>query len=389
VVAACVSGTPAARDVHNPAALRPDRFAADARRITRDVARIQAGGLLSVSKHGDFYYFTDSAPGSPRPRLSVQDGRKNPRLPLLGDRAAPPTAADAWWRPTKDGKLVGYLTAEPSGNEWLEIRVRDVRTAKDLPDRVRWVRATAIAWTHDGKGFFYTCHAVPRGGDQLVGPEQIERVCYHWLGKPQSADELIIQELSHPAWHYDVSVTPDGVFAIVSITDGAETKNRIYLIDLTSAKSPTITAPVFRLIDDPAASYRVVDNSLTTLLVITDDGAVRGRLLAIDVAAPNRENWRQIVRESDARLVDAEPADDGLVMIYLAESHSVLRVTTLRGSPRAEVPLPDIGLVSAVHGALNDPELFFRFTPVGGPPVVYQYDVRKRTRERVELPPMH
>jgi len=34
--------------------------------------------------------------------------------------------------------------------------VRDVRTAKDLPDEIKWVKFSGPSWTKDGKGFFYS-----------------------------------------------------------------------------------------------------------------------------------------------------------------------------------------------------------------------------------------
>lgn len=35
------------------------------------------------------------------------------------------------------------------------IQIKDVESGKDLDDELNMVKFTSIAWTHDGKGFFY------------------------------------------------------------------------------------------------------------------------------------------------------------------------------------------------------------------------------------------
>ena len=34
-------------------------------------------------------------------------------------------------------------------------QVKEVATKKDLPDELKFVKFSGIAWTHDHKGFFY------------------------------------------------------------------------------------------------------------------------------------------------------------------------------------------------------------------------------------------
>src|SRR5580704_1476766 len=61
-----------------------------------------------------------------------------------------------------DGKLMAYGTAT-SGSDWMEWHVRDVDTAKDLPDQIKWVKFSSASWTKDGKGFFYSRYDEPKG----------------------------------------------------------------------------------------------------------------------------------------------------------------------------------------------------------------------------------
>jgi len=39
--------------------------------------------------------------------------------------------------------------------------IRDVETGKPLPDEIHWVKFSSVAWTKDGKGFFYSKYPEP------------------------------------------------------------------------------------------------------------------------------------------------------------------------------------------------------------------------------------
>ncbi len=89
-----------------------------------------------------------------------------------------------------DGKLLAYGTSA-SGSDWMEWRVRDVDTAKDLLDLVKWVKFSGASWTKDGKGFFYSRYDEPKQGTMLLDANYFHKLYYHRLGTPQSEDKLI------------------------------------------------------------------------------------------------------------------------------------------------------------------------------------------------------
>ncbi|MBP1659964.1 MAG: Prolyl oligopeptidase, partial [Candidatus Aminicenantes bacterium] len=52
-----------------------------------------------------------------------------------------------------DDKLMAISRGE-AGSDWSEIRVVDIATKQELPDRVQWVKFSGAAWK--GDGFFYS-----------------------------------------------------------------------------------------------------------------------------------------------------------------------------------------------------------------------------------------
>ena len=64
----------------------------------------------------------------------------------------------AW---SQDGNSFAYAI-KMGGSDWSTIYVRDASTKKDLPkDKLKWVKFSSIAWTHDNAGFFYSRFDAP------------------------------------------------------------------------------------------------------------------------------------------------------------------------------------------------------------------------------------
>ena len=80
------------------------------------------------------------------------------------------TTALDWWYPNDDGSLLAYGLST-NGSEQSTLRIRDVSSGKDLPDVIERTRYCSLAWTPDGKGFYYTRYpavgSVPQGRGEL------------------------------------------------------------------------------------------------------------------------------------------------------------------------------------------------------------------------------
>jgi prolyl oligopeptidase len=304
----------------------------------------------------------------------------------MNSASADGTVALSLFEPSPDGNLVAYGISS-GGSDWVEVRVRDVRTGRDLADTLQWIKFSGIAWTHDNRGFFYSRYDEPAAGTAMSGVNRNQKLYYHRLGQPQGRDELILARPDQPDWGFDAEVSDDGLYCIIHVWEGTDPRNRLYFIDLARAKSPTVTAPIVRLIDEADATYRFVQNFGTTFLLRTDLDAPRGRIIGVSIDSPRREVWRTIVGEAlRGVLVAAEGVYDRLALTYLENAASTVRFYSLRGSPMGTLGLPGLGTVAEVRGKLTDKEMFYSFTSFLVPPTIYRYDIDEQTSSLFQEP---
>src|SRR5687768_15669222 len=325
-------------------------------------------------------YFTLENSGlQNQPVLYVREGLEGkPRVLLdMNTTGSDGTLALSVFEPSPNANYLAYGVAS-GGSDWQEFRVRDVRTARDLTDTLKWVKFSSLAWTRDNKGFFYSRYDAPAAGTEMSAVNRNQKLYYHRLGTPQSADELIYSRPDEPDWGFDAEVSDDGYFAIIHVWEGTDPKNRLYFIDLDSPTRPRITAPVVKLIDEADAAYRFVQNEGPTFILRTDHEAPRGRLIGVNITAPRRENRRVVVPQSaTATLIDAEAVSDRIAVTFLENAVSSLKLYSLRGTPRGTVPVPGIGSVTEVTGHETDNEFFYAFQSYLIPPTIYRYDLKK------------
>jgi len=322
--------------------------------------------------------------------LYVRDSR-DPRAParvLLDPNTLSPdgTIALSAVAPSPDGALLAYGTSA-SGSDWQEFHVRDVATARDLPDTLKWIKFSDASWTKDGKGFFYSRYDEPKGGNALTNVNRNQTLYYHRLGTAQSADALIYKRPDRPDWRFDARVTEDGRYAVITVSEGTDPKNRIYYIDLAEPRAPKVTNPVVKLLDAFDALYAFVDNDERTLFFRTDKDAPRGRVIAVNLAAPRPSRWRTVIPESKDALESTVVVGDRFVATYLEDAKSSVRFFDLTtGRPKGGLSLPGVGSATEITGKRGDKEFYYTFTSYLHPTAVFRYDLGRERNEPYKVP---
>lgn len=329
------------------------------------------------TKEGGRYFYTHNSGLQNQAVLQVKDALEADGRTLLDPNtwAADGTVSLTGYAASRDGRWLAYSTAR-AGSDWNEIRVRAVATGEDTTDVVRWVKFSGINWTHDGRGFFYSRYPEPvAGGNTTFSELANQKVYYHRLGTAQAEDVLIHESADFPQRGWGASVTEDGRYLLLTGSEGTDPHHRLYYVDMKDAAQPDLKAPVVRLIDVIEAVYSAVGNVGPVFYVHTDLDAPRGKIIALDVTAPARENWRTIVPESEQVIESAGVVGGQLVVNYMVDARSRLRRFALDGRALGEVPLPGIGTVASISGRADEPELFFNFSSYVFPTANYRCDL--------------
>src|SRR5579872_3055436 len=278
------------------------------------------------------------------------------------------TVALAGYRISDDGNLMAYGLAR-AGSDWEDWKVRDARTGRDLPDELHWVKFSGASWTKDNQGFFYSRYDEPASGQSLKGVNYFHKLYYHRLGTAQSEDALVYQRPDRKEWGFQGEVTDDGRYLVIHVSQGTDTRNRVYYRDLQNAGG------VLELLNDFDAAYHFIDNVGTVFYFRTDLNAPRGRVIAVDVTRPERANWREVIPQTGDRLQAVTLVNDQLIADYLKDARSEVRIFGRDGTFARRVELPGLGSAGGFGGKRTDRETFYSFTSYTTPGVIYRYDL--------------
>ncbi len=268
-----------------------------------------------------------------------------------------------------DGRLIAYALSE-AGSDWQVWHVRDVGTGKDLPDKLQWSKVSGASWRKDGSGFYYTAFDPPRPGMNLKAANQYEKLYFHRLGTPQSDDTLIYTRSDDPNWLVDGNVTDDGRYLVIQANLGTDERNTVLIQSLAVPH-----APVVAIVPEPTATYDVIGNVGTQLIVRTDDSAPRYRIIGIDVAQAEPGNWRAIVPQGPDTLDAATLVGGQLIVHRLKDAHSAVQRYTPAGQLLGDIVLPGLGTAAGFEGRAGDTQTFYSYSDFSTPPSIYRVDL--------------
>jgi prolyl oligopeptidase len=320
--------------------------------------------------------------GADQPALCVREGCDGPTRVLVDPNALSGDGRIAldWWYPSRNGAWVAYGLSE-GGDEMSTLQVIEVATGRVLSDRIPRTKACSLAWLSSGEGFYYTRFPTP--GSVPSGEEHYHRhVFLHLLGTDAKEDAKIYgRGIGWSAWPM-VALSPDDRFLIVEVLDGS-LRTDVYLLDTKDASFPR-PVPVA---EGRSAIFTVVEVTTSRVYVVTNEDAPRWRLMAFDPHRP--EEWMVVLPECEEILESVAITSDNIVALYKKDAASALRVHSLDGATRIEVPLPCPGTVSELVGHPEHGEVFLNFASFLVPNLVYRLDPqsgRTSTFSEVVLP---
>jgi oligopeptidase B len=361
-----------------------EEFGALAQTLAAEAAtRIPAGAEYSVAwPRGDFVYRTRVPPDSDNPQLLRARTGQDSEQVLLDENvlAARTGFVEVGVRePSQDGVLLAW-SADTTGSETYELRIRDLRTGEDLPEAI--ARSyPGVAWDAASEYLFYL---VP---DELHRPYQVWR---HRARTAPGDDALVLEE---PDQRFELTLSSSRSGELAIITAESRDTTEVRMISLSGQlDDPVLVEPRHRGIE-----YRVDHARDGTLYVVTDAGATEFTLMRTPLASPGRAEWAPVncaaiaPARTDTRLIRCDVLRDHLVLTLRRHGAPLLAITDHDGGNLREI-LPSLtaGSISLEHA--EDYEcgsVIIAEQSLIEPPTWYQLDLGTGTRDplkRMEVP---
>ncbi len=319
----------AAERAYYDRAMEPTRSLQD-RLLSEMTGRVAAAEDSVSWRRGEFSYFTRvvagqeleqfcrvAAPGPPAPpALPAPPAEAEVLLDLnllLGDPAGAGSYADLGVREVSpDGRLLAY-SVDFAGDEMFQLRIRDLATGQDLPDRIERTYY-GLGWAADSRSLFYVLT------DQLYRPHEVWR---HEIGTGPDGDVLVFRE-DDERFALIVRATRSGRYVLIE-TESIETTETLIIPAAAPQTPPAVLEP-----RRPGTQYRADHADGPDggeFYLVTNDSAEEFRLVRAPARAPGRAGWTEVIAGSpDTRLVSCHVFGPFLVVEQRHAAAPQLRV---------------------------------------------------------------
>ena len=287
------------------------------------------------------------------------------------------TVALAAFSFSEDDRYAAYATAA-SGSDWVEIRVLDVATGRPTDDLIRWVKNSGASWAPDSKGFYYSAYDAPQKS-VYSDQNQYQKIYYHKLGTPQSADKLIYEDKAHPLRYFGAWEKDGWLFIIAS--EGTSGTEILYRHAGDSAAPFKVLLPGFD------HDYDAIECKDGYLYYATNREAANQAVRRINLIDPAQD---EVVIPETENMIEGISSVGGYLMVtYLQDARSKVCQYRLDGTLVREIALPGIGTASGFGGKDEATEVYYAFSDFTTPPTSYRYTLATGESELYKTPQLN
>lgn len=317
---------------------------------------------------GPWYFYQKNSGLQPQPVLYRHEGLSGEPEVVLDPNlwSEDGTVALSNYSLDDGAKYLAY-TVSVSGSDRQDIHIRDLDRRENLDEVIQWCRFTNMAWLGE-QGFYYSRY--PKPG--TVAPEDevnYNQVYWHTLGTPQDEDTLVYDDPQAKELSFSPFLTADEDYLLLHVRHGTDPRNGLYV------QKPGEVKVFVHLFEPGEASYTFLGNDGSRFYLLTDLAAPKGRIVAVELDRPSRENWVEVLPEGEDVIAEARYLHSEFVVSFMHNVQSVLRIYGSDGEFRKEIPLPTMGSVQGLSGKQHQSELFIGFTSFLYPDVNLHYDL--------------
>ena len=252
------------------------------------------------------------------------------------------------------------------GSDWRTWKIINIDKGEVLEDEIKWAKFSGATWESDDSGFYYRKYRKP-DEELLIEINESPQLMFHKVGTDQSDDILIYENSDKPRWSFGISVLKDSDIKVLSIFDGTDERNRIYL----SLKKNGDFVPI---IDDLFGAYNFIDSKDNILWFYTTENAPNGKIVNLEIKN-NSFVWNEVISESKNAIRSVNIVNNSFVVNYLENTFSKISIFDLSGKLISKLSLPKEGTVSGFSGGIDESNSYFAISNYITPKEIYKIDL--------------
>ena len=264
-----------------------------------------------------------------------------------------------------DATLMAFSISD-GGSDWRTWKVMNIGTGEVLEDELKWAKFSGASWENDDSGFYYRRYEEP-DGELLKELNESPKLMFHKIGTNQSEDILIYDNPDNPRWGFGITVIKDSEMKLLSISEGTDDRNRIYIkLNKNSEFIP--------IIDSLIGTYSFIDSKDNILWFYTTENAPNGKIVNLEVKNGSFV-WNEVISESKKAIRSVNILNSSFVINYLEDTFSQISVFDLSGKFISKLSLPSKGTISGFSGGIDDSSSYFAITNYVVPREIYEIDL--------------
>ena len=312
-----------------------------------------------------FYYFNDGT--FQQSKLMIKDCEKCDERVLIDPNtfSNDGTISLGGTSINNSASLIAYSISD-GGSDWRVWKVMNIETGEVLNDEIKWAKFSGASWENDDSGFFYQKYDEPNG-ELLKEINESPKLMFHKIGTNQSEDYVVYENPNQPRWGWGINVIKDTNIKILSISEGTDERNRLYIQLNTGEK-------FIPLIDELIGAYSFIDSKDNILWFYTTEGAPNGKIVNLEIKNGSFV-WNDVISESENSIRSVNVLNNSFVINYLEDTFSNIKIFDLSGNFIQELELPKKGTIGGFGGQIDDTKTYFSVSNYVTPREIYEINL--------------
>ena len=312
-----------------------------------------------------FYYFNDGS--FQQSKLMIKDCDKCDERVLIDPNtfSEDGTISLGGTSVNNSADMIAFSISD-GGSDWRVWKVLDIETGEVLEDEIKWAKFSGASWENDDSGFFYQKYDEPQG-ELLKEVNESPKLMFHKIGTDQSEDYVVYENPDQPRWGWGINVIEDSNIKILSISEGTDERNRLY-IQLNAGEK------FIPLIDELIGAYSFIDSKDGILWFYTTEGAPNGKIVNLEIKNGSFV-WNDVIQESENSIRSVNVINNSFVINYLVDTFSSIKIFDLSGNFVQDLELPKNGTIGGFGGEIDDTETYFSISNYVTPREIYEINL--------------